>query len=293
MKALAIDGGGIRGLIPALVLAEIERRTGRTIASMVDVIAGTSTGAIIACALGRPNPMRAERVADVYTVDGPKIFHRSLLKTVTSADGYLHTLYDDTQLVASLKTHLGPGRLTDAATKVLITTYDLHARSTLLLRSDRDDVSLVDAAHASSAAPTYFPPLHLGERVLVDGGVAAINPSLYAYAETGGQPTLLLSLGTGSQTKPFAYDQVKNWGKLQWAEPILDVVFDAGADAVDSQLDRLIDGAYVRLQTQLTQASGALDDASAANLAALRREAERLIAARSADIDHACALLTA
>ena len=71
------------------------------------------------------------------------------------------------------------------------------------------------------------------------------------------------------------------------------MVFDAGADAVDSQLDRLIDGAYVRLQTQLTQASGALDDASAANLAALRREAERLIADQSAVIDRACALLTA
>jgi predicted acylesterase/phospholipase RssA len=290
VKALAIDGGGIRGLIPAVVLAEIERRTGRRMATMVDVIAGTSTGAIIACALARPHPMAADRIAEVYTVDGPKIFDRSLLKTITSADGYIDELYDSKPLVASLRTHLGDGRLADATTKLLITAYDLQARSELLLGGD---VSLVDAAHASSAAPTYFEPVRLGSRTLIDGGVGAINPALYAYAEAGGHPTLLLSLGTGSQTEPLPYADVKDWGKLEWAEPILDVVFDASADAVDTQLDRLIDGAYIRLQTPLTEASGDLDDASEENLAALRREAERLIAEQSAAIDRACELLTA
>ena len=54
MKVLCIDGGGIRGLIPALVLAEIERRTGRRIAEMVDLVAGTSTGGVLACGLTRP-----------------------------------------------------------------------------------------------------------------------------------------------------------------------------------------------------------------------------------------------
>jgi patatin-like phospholipase/acyl hydrolase len=293
MKALAIDGGGIRGLIPALVLAEIEQRTGRAMATMVDVIAGTSTGAIIACALAKPHAMPAARIAEIYEQDGPKIFDASLLRRIVTVDGYVNELYSDKGLVESLRTHLGDAKLTDATTRTLITTYDLQGRSELLLRSDRDDVSLVDAAHASSAAPTYFEPLRLGNRTLIDGGVGAINPSLYAYAEAGGKPSLLLSLGTGSQTKPLPFDEVKDWGKLEWAAPILDVVFDANADAVDSQLDRLIDGSYIRLQTRLTEASGALDDASKENLAALRREAEKLIADRSADIDRACALLTA
>ena len=62
MKILTIDGGGIRGLIPALVLAEIERRTGRPISSLFDLVAGTSTGAILACGLTRPQPMSAERL---------------------------------------------------------------------------------------------------------------------------------------------------------------------------------------------------------------------------------------
>jgi predicted acylesterase/phospholipase RssA len=293
VKALAIDGGGIRGLIPALVLAEIEQRTGRAMATMVDVIAGTSTGAIIACALAKPHAMPAARIAEIYEQDGPKIFDAGLLRRIVTADGYINELYSDKGLVESLRTHLGDAKLSQATTRTLVTAYDLQARAELLLRSDRDDVSLVDAAHASSAAPTYFEPLRLGERTLVDGGVGAINPSLYAYAEAGGNPSLLLSLGTGSQTKPLPYDEVKDWGKLEWAAPIIDVVFDASADAVDSQLERLMDGNYIRLQTRLTEASDALDDASPENLAALRREAEKLIAERSADIDRACALLTA
>jgi uncharacterized protein len=292
VKALAIDGGGIRGLIPALVIAEIERRTGRAMATMVDLIAGTSTGAIIACALAHANPKPAREIADIYVQDGPKIFDRSTLKIITSANGYLDERYDDRGLVNSLRSHLGSARLAQATVLTLVTTYDLVARQALLLRSDRSDVSMVDAAHASSAAPTYFEPLRLGARTLVDGGVAAINPSLFAYAEGAGRPDLLLSLGTGELTKPLPYDKVKDWGRLEWAPVITDVVFDAGSDAVELQLDALMGEGYIRLQTRLEEASDELDDASAENLAALRREAERLIAGHDADIDRACELLT-
>lgn len=291
MKVLAIDGGGIRGLIPSLVLAEIERRSGRPVASLFDLVAGTSTGAIIACALTRPNPMPAARVAEVYEEDGPKIFDASLLKTITSLGGLIDERYDASGLVASLRRHLSDARLSQATIGILITTYDLQARQALVLRKG-DDMSMVDAAHASSAAPTYFQPLRLGARALVDGGVFAINPAGLAYAEVGGKLDVLASLGTGEHTKPLPYDEVKGWGALQWARPILDVVFDGSADAVDSQLSRLIDGRYMRLQTRLVEASDALDDASSENLAALRREAERLISQRSADIDRLVATLT-
>jgi patatin-like phospholipase/acyl hydrolase len=293
MKALAIDGGGIRGLIPALVIAEIERRTGRPLATMVDVIAGTSTGGIIACGLAKPQPLSGNEIAAIYEQDGPKIFDRSALKVITSADGYLDERYSSDGLVESLQTHLGTTRLTDATTLVLITAYDLQAREAVLLRSDRDDVSMVDAAHATSAAPTYFEPVPIGARTFVDGGVFAVNPAVFAYVEAQAAPDLLLSLGTGSHTRPLPYDEVKNWGRLAWAEPIIDVVFDGSADAVDMQLGRLAPAGYIRLQTELVNASDALDDASADNLAKLRGEAERLIADHDAEIDRACALLTA
>ena len=291
MKILAIDGGGIRGLIPALVLAEIERRTGRPVSSLFDLVAGTSTGSIIACAVTRPQPMPAEQIAALYVDEGPQIFHASLLKTITSVGGVLDERYDDDGLVASLKRHLGTKRLADATVRILLTAYDLEARQALVLRRE-DDVSMVDAAHASSAAPTYFQPVRLGPRTLIDGGVFAINPAILAYAEANGQIDVLASLGTGEHTRPLHYDQVKNWGQLAWAQPIIDVVFDGSADMVDSVLGRLLDDSYIRLQTRLNEASDDMDNASAANLAALRREAERLITARSADIDRLCALVT-
>jgi patatin-like phospholipase/acyl hydrolase len=295
VRILAIDGGGIRGLIPALVLAEIERRTGRRIAQLVDLIAGTSTGGILACALSRPDPLPAAEVAGLYDEEGPKIFDRSLLKTITSADGYLDELYSDAGLVAALKRYLDDTRLADATVPVLLTAYDLEARAAVLLRSgDGGELSMVDAAHATSAAPTYFEPVRVGARTLVDGGVCAVNPAMTAYAEVAGQTLdVLASLGTGEHTRALHYDEVKGWGKLAWAQPIIDVVFDGSADTVDAQLARLAGARYVRLQTRLDEASDSLDDASAGNLAALRREAERLIAARDADIDALCSTLTA
>jgi uncharacterized protein len=291
VKVLAIDGGGIRGLIPALVLAEIERRCERRIASLFDLIAGTSTGAILACALSRPDAMRAERAADLYEREGPQVFDRSLVKEITSLGGLIDERYDARGLLASLRRHLGNTRMAQATTGLLITAYDVQARQALVLGAG-DDMTMVDAAHASSAAPTYFEPVAVGERILVDGGVFATNPAALAYAEAGGRLEVLASLGTGEHTRPMSFSEVKDWGRLQWARPILDVVFDGSADAVDAQLSGLLDGRYIRLQTRLDEASDDLDDASPGNLAALRREAERLIARRSADLDRVCAALT-
>jgi uncharacterized protein len=291
VRVLAIDGGGIRGLIPALVLAEIERRSQRPIASLFDLVAGTSSGAILACVLTRPDPMPAARAAELYEREGPQVFDRSLLKEVTSIGGLIDERYDASGLLESLRRHLGDTRLAQATIRVLITAYDLEARQALGLRNS-DDMSMVDAAHASSAAPTYFEPVRVGARTLIDGGVFAINPAALAYAEAAGDIDILASLGSGQHTRRLPFAEVKDWGQLEWARPILDVVFDGSADAVDTELSALLDERYIRLQTRLDEASDELDDASAKNLAALRREAERLIARRSADIDRLCSALT-
>ena len=295
MKVLAIDGGGIRGLIPALVLAEIESRTGRRVADMVDLIAGTSTGGIIACGLAKPSPMPAAEIARVYEEDGPAIFSRSLLRRIASVEGFLDERYSSRGLVETLERHLGTTNMTEATVPLLLPAYDTEARSTRFLRSEGEGsgATMVEAAHATSAAPAYFEPVHLGDETLIDGGVFAINPALCAYAEVAGRLDLLLSLGTGSHTRPLPYDKIKDWGQIEWARPVLDVVFDGGQDAVDFQLGALIGAGYVRLQTELREASDDLDDASEDNLARLRREAERLIHDADAVIDDVCARLTA
>jgi uncharacterized protein len=290
VNVLAIDGGGIRGLIPALVLADIERRTGRRMGELVDLIAGTSTGAIIACALARPDPMPAQRIAELYEIEGPRIFDRTLLKRIKSADGLFDERYDSAGLVDALNRWLGPGRLADLEPPVLLTAYDIERRRAVFLGAS--DLAMIDAAHASSAAPSYFEPVRVDGQTLVDGGVFATNPAVCAYAQVGGQLDLLVSLGTGEHTRPLPYDKVRSWGRLEWARPILDVVFDGTADAVDLQMAGLLPSGYVRLQTRLDEASDDLDDASPENLAALKREAERLIAANDAQIDELCARLT-
>ena len=169
MKVLCIDGGGIRGLIPALVLAEIERRTGRRIAEMVDLVAGTSTGGMLACALTRPGPdgaprYSAEELADIYVEEGPAIFHRSLLKRVFSGGGWIDERYEDDGLNDALERYLGDGRLSDAIMDVFVTAYDIHDRFAFFFRSARArtdpsyDFPLVRVARATAAAPTYFEP---------------------------------------------------------------------------------------------------------------------------------------
>jgi uncharacterized protein len=151
-------------------------------------------------------------------------------------------------------------------------------------------------ARATSAAPTYFEPFQSGERSLVDGGVFAVNPAMCAFAEvlrfTPDAECVVLSLGTGQRTRKRTFEEIEDWGLLQWARPILDVVFDGTSDAVDYQLRQVLgEGRYWRLQIELDKASDDLDDASERNLAALRGRAEELVRLSSAELDSVLAAL--
>ncbi len=313
MKVLCIDGGGIRGLIPALVLADIEQRTGRRIAELVDLVAGTSTGGIVACGLTRPGPdgrplYSAQELAGIYVEEGPRIFHRSLLKRIFSVGGWIDERYEDDGLNSALARYLGDAQLSDAVTDVFVTAYDISGRFAFFFRSARArddpayDFPLVQVGRATAAAPSYFEPTEVtdvaGTRTypLIDGGVYAVNPSMCAFADVAaagrlGELELMLSLGTGEHTRAYTYEQTRSWGQLEWARPVLDMVFDGVADTIEFEAETLMGDRYVRLQTELDIASDDLDDASARNLAALALEAERLIAASEAEIERVCAIL--
>jgi predicted acylesterase/phospholipase RssA len=273
------------------VLAEIERRCGRPAGELFDLVAGTSTGAIIACALTKPQPLSGEQIARIYLDEGPEIFSRSLIKKITSAGGLIDERYESDGLLTSLRRHFGAHRLADAKPAILLTAYDLIERNAMLLRNDRD-LSMVDAAHGSSAAPSYFEPARVGKLVLVDGGVFATNPAMCAYADVDGDVELLVSLGCGEHTRKLPFEKVKDWGQLEWIRPALDVVFDGTADAVDIQLKALIGEDYMRFQTKLDHALDDLDAATPENMAALEREARELIAEREEDLAALCARLT-
>lgn len=313
-RMLSIDGGGIRGLIPATLLAEIERRTERPMSELFDLVAGTSTGGILALALTLPDSERrpawsARDLIGVYEREGPSIFSRSLWHRIRSAEGLIDERYPVDGLERAFDSYLGRARLSEALTEVLVTAYDIERRAPYFFKrrnAQADaaaDFQMREAALATSAAPTYFEPVKL-ERAgasylaLVDGGVFANNPAMCAFAEARRwQPdadVTLVSLGTGELTRRLPYDDAKDWGLAEWAKPILDVVFDGVSDTVDYQLRQMLPpDRYHRFQTSLDKADDDLDDASEDNLQRLKQEAEELIAEEEERIERACELLTA
>jgi patatin-like phospholipase/acyl hydrolase len=136
-RILSIDGGGIRGIIPATVLAEIERRTGRHVADLFDVIAGTSTGGILACGLTIPDatggPSRsASELVDMYVKEGPRIFPHEFLGGLRSL---VDEKYSQKGIEAVLQQYMGDTMLSDAVTEIIVTAYDIERRQPFFFRS--------------------------------------------------------------------------------------------------------------------------------------------------------------
>ncbi len=312
-KILSIDGGGIRGIIPAMILAEIETRTGKPIAGLFDMIAGTSTGGILALGFGiraddGAAKYSAENLADFYVERGHEIFDRSFWRGVSSVGGLLEEKYDHEPLVALLRRLFGAVTLDALQPDTLISSYDIERRCPYFFKSWSDvakDWPVWRVARATSAAPTFFEPTDPDQFIaggeghaLVDGAVFANNPALCAYAEArrkypDSDRILVVSLGTGELTRKIPYDDAKDWGLASWALPIMNIVFDGVSDAVDYQLDHILGGDYRRFQTDLDIANDDMDNASAANIAALKSQAAKLIGESGAELDALCARLTA
>ena len=316
VRVLSIDGGGIRGIIPAIALAELEARAGRPVADLFDLIAGTSTGGILALALARPGEdgrpaWSAATLVELYEQEGPAIFSRPVAHQVRTIRGLVDEKYPSDGLEAALMRYLGETRLSQALTNVLVTAYETERRKPFFFKSAAAlidpgrDFTMAAAARATAAAPTYFEPSRLEAEgtadyfSLVDGGVFATNPGMCAYAEVRRHrpdaEVVLLSLGTGQLTRPLPYHDVKDWGIVEWARPILDVVFDGVSDTVDYQLDQLLGtGHYWRLQVALDGgASDDLDDAGAENLRRLKLKGEELVADSRRELDAVLAAIQA
>ena len=304
VRILSIDGGGIRGIIPALVLAELEKRAGKRTFELFDLIAGTSTGGILACALCAPDPLPAEQLVGLYRDRGPEIFHRSLLQKLKSLWGLRDEKYSAGGLDSALHDFLSDKRLSEARPNLIVPSYDTNSPAPYFFKTTKaaatpqtDDFPLSTVARAPSAAPPYFEALRSGHKSLVDGGVYAVNPGMCALAEAlhadRDAQVVLLSLGTGQRTDKRPWKEIHDWGLIAWARPILEVVFDGISDAVDYQLTQVLpEDAYWRLQIELQGASDHLDDAGKGNLKALEERARTLIADSGAKLDAAVAAIT-
>jgi uncharacterized protein len=319
-KVLAVDGGGIWGVIPALLLAAIEEQTKRPISDLFDLVSGTSTGGIIALGLTKPGPdgkpeKSANDVVQLYVADGTTIFPTSFLQGL-HVGAVRGAKYDARGLESTLLQHFGDARLKDALKPVLIPSYDIEKQIPIFFKSEKAkvdptyDFAMRDVVRATSAAPTYFPPEKiatgdpLNYYALVDGGIVAGNPALCAYAEAmkmgkAADDMLVVSLGTGEFRRPIKYADAVNWGQLEWAQPIIGIVLQGSNATVDYQLQQLLqyDGpqqSYFRFQVEFGQDTS-IDDASPANLKYLMDLARAYISQPdTADtLTKLCALLTA
>ena len=292
-RVLSIDGGGIRGIIPALVLAHLERQTGQPASELFDLMVGTSTGGILALALslqgeeGQPL-LGAKRMVALYERHGAEIFEQSLWRKVRTVGGIFEEAYSHKALEAVLEYYFGDRTLSECGVPAMVTSYDIQNRRTVFMKSWHPDHSALlcsEAARATSAAPTYFEPANLQwadeKRTLIDGGVYMNSPAVSAYAEARklfpDEPIAMLSLGTGELTRPIPYEEARTWGSALWVMSLLDCMFDGVSKAADHQMRLFLGDQYLRLQTPLNYASDDMDDASKGNIRNLKQTARELV----------------
>ncbi|KAK1418347.1 hypothetical protein QVD17_27490 [Tagetes erecta] len=336
ITVLSIDGGGIRGLIPAIILDFLETHLQRLegddsvrIADYFDVIAGTSTGGLITAMLTTPDPdnkvrplFSAKDIKDFYLRKSRKIFPQDCMvtKIVKNVCG---PLYDGKYLRKCIRKKLKLTRLSDALTNIVIPTFDIKALQPTIFSSYQIDEKphtnalLSDICIATSAAPTYLPPhyfktIHDKKKYkfnLVDGGVAANNPTLIAMSEISKQhirknpefapPELLdynrylvISIGTG-ECKPanrYRADIASKWGLFGWwfnacsgSTPLVDIFTQASTDLVDYHLSVVfkaldVQTRYLRIQeNNLERTYSSLDRATNENLCYLKKAGEELL----------------
>lgn len=305
-KILSIDGGGIRGIIPAIILQEIEKRCQKPISQLFNLIAGTSTGGLIALGLVVPdekgNPKyTAEFIAQMYQTEGPKIFSQSIFRNVLNVGNFLGSKYPSKNLYNISQKYLGDTMFDKALANTLITSYDIHNRSPFVFKTKNakknqsHNFKMCDIAYATAAAPTYFPPIKLENKTLIDGGVYANNPSVVAIVDTvkhyaPNDQIVICSLGTGQYTTPISESVMNKWGLIKWVPNIIDVVFDGISDAVDYQ-SKILSSQYFRFQAKLDKCSDNIDDTSKHNIENLKFLAQNIITSESTKLDELVDLL--
>ena len=263
-RVLSLDGGGIRGLITVILMQRLSQEPGlENWLSPVDLIAGTSTGGLLALAIAKGLDLQVIR--DLYEDKGDEVFDDSWLDDVLDLGVLIGAQYHTKNLRRELLKILGSTTLGELSRHVLITAFDLDNEASdpsqrawkpklfhNLPGEGNDDSWLAyEVGLYTSAAPTYFPAVD----GFIDGGVYANNPSMCALAQTQDsrnevRPPLsevaLLSLGTGTS---LTYITGKNldWGYAQWAKPLVSLMLDGVGGIADYECKQILGSRYHRL----------------------------------------------
>lgn len=294
-KILSIDGGGVRGYLSVSVLAHVEaylnaqRGENIPLGHRFDLIAGTSVGGLIALGLASGFSAADLRLRLEKLI--PKVFGATSRRSIIC--WLLRPRYNASVLEQELRDLYGPRTLADLEVDTCITSVSLmdgkpkmHKTSYLARNQGRLDTPLVEVGLATAAAPTFFPARSSANWTkLVDGGIAANNPSVVALIDAWqfegpskrgtppplfnsgtGPGTVLLSVGTGHPGPlPYNDKRLVNGGLLPWMiKPIYELLMLSQSQLADFQAKFLLgasSGKYLRINPTLN-VTVKLDDAT-------------------------------
>lgn len=272
-RILVMDGGGIFGALPATYLTALEELTGKPLADCFHLIAGTSSGGILACGLARPgSPVPAAELRRLWLEESEEIFKRSTWRKLPGVGGFSDLFmpkYSRTGLDGMLTKMLGDSWLSDVtACDLLIPAQRLDpppgrtlayffksakARGVMLAVDEsapEKDFKLKDVAAATSAAPTYFPPVQITDRsgrqfAFADGALIRNHPIIAAIAEANllypeADRLEVVSMGTGNQPVTYSFQKAKGWGQIGWVGPVIESAMRGNTDASEYEAEAIL-----------------------------------------------------
>ena len=277
LQVLALDGGGLRGIFTAATLAAWEEDFGSPIANHFDLIVGTSTGGIIALALGLG--MSPVEVLSIYLNHGDRIFPRAGRAPHGLLRRLLRPRYDALELRAVFEDSFGDQLLGDSRVRLAIPSYDLASDHVHLFRTPhhldlRRDwrVPAVEVALATTAAPTFLPAHRIEAHRLIDGGVWANNPALVGVAECfdrlGGERGRIRILNVGTTNEIHERrTTLDNGGLLAWGSSGPDVMLRGQCLAATNHAQLILGRSnVVRVDVSTPEGLHKLDSVTASDL---------------------------
>ncbi|MDB5571858.1 MAG: Patatin [Hyphomicrobiales bacterium] len=284
VRVLSIDGGGMRGVVPATFIDALETMSGKPITELFDLFVGSSTGALLALGLnvpdanGRPK-YAAKDIIKLYDDSGPIIFNKrkGLLEWTA---GITKPTYDPTGFEALLTRYFGDVTIADAIRHVAVPAIHLEEMNMEIFtrraaqKSPDYNFTMRSLVRAATAAPTFFPAASIsstnGARMgtYLDAATSTNNPAVIGLAESGvvykDDRVVMVSLGTGSISKPIDAMRAKNWGEIEWVQAVFDLQNDAQSSYTERVLkDFLLDAErdmFFRFQIGLRDIPVAMDE---------------------------------
>ena len=226
---LSLDGGGIKGIFPAAVLACLEREylDGKSVGDYFDLIAGTSTGGILALGLGAG--MTADEILRMYLEEGHRVFPVKERGLAGRARRVVSAQYDRGPLDELLEQRLGGKTLRESRHRLLVPSTEGRNGEVWVFKTPHHpdykldgDARMSSVAAATSAAPTYFTPFEQGGYTYLDGGVWANNPTMAALVEALScfsirrEDVRILSIGCGENPFQITEGQARRSGMVHW-----------------------------------------------------------------------------